>query len=617
MASNGIELVKSVKLYTLDNFTGADQVKTLVGSQGDDIVNIGPVNSAPAQTVNSAATQQVSTIFVSTGDGNDTVNAMKSTVGVMVSAGDGKDWIDGSAFNDYIDAGDGNDVVYAGAGDDTVFGGKGSDYLSGGQGNDTVKGGGDRDFIEGGAGNDALWGNDSSGLDDNARDNFIYRIDQSIKSTDVNLGALWGSDTINDFHAHSNDSNGDVIEMNDFFMRLSDADVTSILNAVSSIIKKNSDGDYVTKGGVLYGDGEDDTTLSNAIIFKDAFNKQGKMTAESPIGIKNASDESIYEMNGLDGAHYRVSVRADYNSEKNDFTVTLDLKNLDNVNDTGARIEIDHVGMLDAQSAFTRETMKLIHGTDKAETYDLSSAAYQAALQGKGANFFGFGGGDTVWGTATDDRLNGNLGDDTLHGNAGNDRLYGDAGNDKLYGDAGNDYLSGGSGNDILDGGANDDQLWGGAGLNFLIGGSGKDQFYFSSGKVVNNKGTLFVPMDTTKTAIVDFEYDTDKIRLGEVFTDYRVSDTALQKQKYVDWLKDHIALQDVSGGEHLTCAVPGAYTTDGKKDLVIYLGTPTEKNALDNAIVVNGNDTFDAEAIVNQLKAGNTQMIDKLFVFG
>src|SRR5688500_15214258 len=73
--------------------------------------------------------------------------------GYYAEAGDGDDWVYGTAWEDNI---------LGGAGADWLYGGNGTDWIWGGEGNDDILGGAARDFLYGEAGNDRIWGGDGN-----------------------------------------------------------------------------------------------------------------------------------------------------------------------------------------------------------------------------------------------------------------------------------------------------------------------------------------------------------------------------------------------------------------------------------------------------------------------
>jgi Ca2+-binding RTX toxin-like protein len=114
--------------------------------------------------------QDVTSIVVNLGDGNDAIDltllAASGFTGltdgsVTINGGAGDDTIAGSAFGDTIDGGDGDDVIDGREGNDLIHGGSGDDQLYGNLGNDVVVPGfggptssSPHDFLAGGDGDD-------------------------------------------------------------------------------------------------------------------------------------------------------------------------------------------------------------------------------------------------------------------------------------------------------------------------------------------------------------------------------------------------------------------------------------------------------------------------------
>lgn len=131
----------------------------------------------------------------------------------------------------------------------------------------------------------------------------------------------------------------------------------------------------------------------------------------------------------------------------------------------------------------------------------------------------------------------GSLSNDSLMGLASNDALWGRSGNDNLNGGSGNDLLIGGSGNDTLMGGTGNDTLdgWGNSGdLDVLTGGLGRDTF------VLGDSWNRSYYTGANNAVITDFDWRSDKIKLGGQASEYRLAfgswgggasmDTALYK---------------------------------------------------------------------------------------
>jgi serralysin len=111
-------------------------------------------------------------LFISSGDGNDTVRAgLRAN---LVYLGTGNDFVNSYAGADTVYGGTGDDTItfyndfpYSGIDNDTAYGGDGNDFIQGEwgydfligeQGNDTLQGGQNNDYLFGGFDNDSLDG---------------------------------------------------------------------------------------------------------------------------------------------------------------------------------------------------------------------------------------------------------------------------------------------------------------------------------------------------------------------------------------------------------------------------------------------------------------------------
>lgn len=74
----------------------------------------------------------------------------------------GNDQLSGTGLSDHIEGGEGDDWINTNAGDDYGYGGDGNDSLYGLGGNDSLAGGLGNDFVEGNNGDDALVGNEGN-----------------------------------------------------------------------------------------------------------------------------------------------------------------------------------------------------------------------------------------------------------------------------------------------------------------------------------------------------------------------------------------------------------------------------------------------------------------------
>lgn len=490
--------------------------------------------TAPTETQDDFIRGSSGADIISAGDGNDRVWAGAGADFVDGGAGDdvlfgesGNDILKGGAGNDRLDGGSDNDTLFGDEGNDWLWGGSGNDSLDGGTGNDLLWGGSGDDKIYGGEGNDWLIG--GSGKDEltggAGRDYFQFWIDNSQKN--LNLGALWGNDTITDFTSGS--PNGDLLDLRTLFERFSDADVEALLQ-----------------------------TLDNPASF-----------IESDDVTINRDDVSALELETLGGEQiqFKISTFDVFGTKQ----VKIEIRNVDNPLDTGATITFENISDLKT-SDFLRETMKVVHGGAGDDTYQASDFDFIAT---KGAKVYGFGGDDTIdMGAATRGvELYGGEGSDDLIGGSSHDRLEGGNGDDTLKGGNGNDSLNGGAGSDTLDGGNGNDILFGGGGSDMLTGGAGNDTFLIGGTVRVDwDAGTAFFNVNTGATTISDFTTG-DKIKFADFIPNWSLQSADL-RQKFVDtWFDDHASVAGndlVIAGDNNGAALGGEWsiTVTGRDDI-------------------------------------------------
>jgi len=182
--STAQQIIKSLGggKVTVGSFTGADSASELAGNKlalftGGGTVNFGNTASNDLKGVKSIVFGDASNVnftlagagakkfkgVISTNDGNDLVT-VDDTKKVFISTGDGNDTVITGDGKDTVATGDGNDSISTGGGNDLVFLGDGSDSA----GSDTVDTGAGNDIVklvgkfvgtaevDGGAGNDKL-----------------------------------------------------------------------------------------------------------------------------------------------------------------------------------------------------------------------------------------------------------------------------------------------------------------------------------------------------------------------------------------------------------------------------------------------------------------------------
>ncbi|MFO0966953.1 MAG: PKD domain-containing protein [Gemmataceae bacterium] len=118
----------------------------IVGTQGDDVIQVNPGGGAPEIKVKLNGTQQtflgVTRIVIHALGGNDNVQVVGGiTLPTEIYGGDGNDTLRGGGGFNLIDGGAGDDVITGGVKNDVLIGGAGADTIDGGQGDDLVLGG--------------------------------------------------------------------------------------------------------------------------------------------------------------------------------------------------------------------------------------------------------------------------------------------------------------------------------------------------------------------------------------------------------------------------------------------------------------------------------------------
>jgi Ca2+-binding RTX toxin-like protein len=133
------------------NLTGVQDLLTMIVDSGDgnDVINGTNLRSGIAFNARGGAGDDI--LFG--GAGNDVLMGEEGRD--IILGNDGNDFISGGDDNDILISGDGNDVILGGDGDDVLSGGRGNDILMAGNGNDNLNGGDGVDFLDGGAGQDS------------------------------------------------------------------------------------------------------------------------------------------------------------------------------------------------------------------------------------------------------------------------------------------------------------------------------------------------------------------------------------------------------------------------------------------------------------------------------
>lgn len=152
--------VEPLEARTLLDAALLDGIWTVRGTAAADAIKLDRDPAQPAalrafinnQLVGTVALDQVKSIRVEAGAGNDTVRIDEANGAITLPT-----FILGGTGDDTLDGGSGRDWLYGGIGDDTLNGGSGDDVLVG-NGSVNAIGGSDRDTLDGGPGNNRLYG---------------------------------------------------------------------------------------------------------------------------------------------------------------------------------------------------------------------------------------------------------------------------------------------------------------------------------------------------------------------------------------------------------------------------------------------------------------------------
>jgi Ca2+-binding RTX toxin-like protein len=474
---------------------------------------------------------------VTSGGGNDHLDASSQVVGVKLDGRDGDDTLIGSAYDDTIRDLLGTNSITGGAGNDNIFvstestvtGGAGIDHVAYrgnsnvtldlaaasiehvtvDEGNDTIDGSamttpliirdlGGSDVLTGGSAGDVIYsssGNDiitGGGGDDHL----------TVVSGNATISGGAGNDVIKSGVGSATiaaGSGNDQIFTSTAFVSLDagtgfdqvfltgSTAVTLDLGATGIEYIKSGSGDDTLDGSsqtaalTIFGNQGNDTITGGAL---DDFLQGG------------SGDDYIDGGSGIDTASYHESARGVFvsllltgsqNTEDGQDTL-IGIENLDGSAYSDTLIGNEAANVLDGGAG--ADLLIGGRGDDSYVIDNLSDRVRERAGEGTDTVLtqlsyelpdfverLVLGGTKNLSGigNAWANTLLGNPGDNYLAGAAGDDHLFGAAGRDYMLGEDGIDLLSGGSGDDYLDGGDGDDRLNSGSGDDVLLGGTGND----------------------------------------------------------------------------------------------------------------------------------------------
>ncbi len=327
----------------------------------------------------------------------------------IISGDRGDDFLDGGSGNDRLDGGDGNDQLYGGDGNDVLIGGNGNDLLFGQDGNDQLYGGAGNDEIHAGGGTakvDGGSGDDTVVVpqkDDSSIGDDKYQIIGG-----AGIDRLILSDVAKEFIAKAP---SEIITLSN------GSTVTGFENYSLYFAARNGATKIVTGAGddhVTTGAGNDwiDTGSGNDIINS------------------NSGDDRIYAGAGNDSVDAGDGANRVYGQDGND-VVSLQLYG-GTIADGGtgedtAKLSNPSGKFAGATFSVSGTRATLSDGTilTNFERYNVSfgngNDVVESVGSALGVNFSGWGGDDTLLGTAGADTLDGGSGSDVLTGGGGDD----------------------------------------------------------------------------------------------------------------------------------------------------------------------------------------------------
>ncbi|WP_311270532.1 calcium-binding protein [Sphingobium sp. WCS2017Hpa-17] len=517
---------------TIQNFEILQRVR---GSAFADTINA--ATQSGALTIDGGAGDDVvttheSSVTVQGGDGNDrlisgsasdrfdggagidTVDYLRSAIGVTVTLGSGGFYgsgadqlrdvenITGSVFDDTLrgneddnlfNASRGNDMLYGNDGNDTLIGAEGDDVLDGGAGNDVLDGGDGTDRLIGGTGDDLYIdrdGNDTiveladAGVDTVATYGASYTLGANLeKLTFLGAGAFQGTGNALDNVVSSILASGDDVLKglggNDSLFAGGGNDMLDGGTGADQMYGGLGNDSYVVDdaGDQVYeqaGEGYDVVTAS--IGYTLTANVEALRLVDLTAGVDargNALDNVLNAVwvNGPLAAGTQIRLYGEGGNDE-----LLGSRHGDYL-DGGAGIDRMSGGGGDDTYVVDDAGDVVIEQANAGYDTVIASSAYRLGAHVEALRLVNLTAGVDAHGNAQDNAISaagvtGSLAAGTQI------RLYGEDGNDSIVGSRFGDLLDGGAGNDILDGGAGADRL---------VGGLGNDTYY------VDNAGDVVV----------------------------------------------------------------------------------------------------------------------------
>lgn len=549
-----------------DVLAGNDQVNTLIGGAGNDVLmgSVGGTGDTLAGDLDAVSSSLLGGVDTVSYDGMTSAALIASLVTntVIVSA-------------TQVDKLVGIENITGGGGNDTITGNSEANILTGGAGNDTLEGGLGADQLVGGA------GIDTASYANAAAVSGATGITASLLTPNVNTGEAAGDTYRGDSETSNSIENLLGSAFNDTLT--GDAAANTLSGGAGNDLLDGGAGNDILQGGA-----GNDTLLASAGA--DTFDGGAdtdtvSYAAISAIQTIDLTNQTLGQGLGDGDVFVAGSIEKVLGGSGNDTFVISGTNNVFLDGGTGTNT----ISFVNASSAVTASLKTLVsssllytniqnitgsanndtlEGDDSVNTIDggagsdtATFASYTTAVTASLATNTATAGGtsDTL---ISIENLTGGNGDDSLTGDAAANTLNGGVGNDTLVGGSGADILLGGAGNDTLNGGADDDILIGGAGADTFTGGGGNDTVSYA------NSSALTIDMSTPASGTGDAQgdvFDADiSVVLGSAGADTFVGRATNETFK-------------AGAGDDLVKGSAGADTLDGEAgtgDTIDYTGS-------------------------------------------
>ena len=566
-------------------------------------------NGANSAVLEALAALATSDLTVTSGTGNDTINADLLGESIVVDSGAGDDSILGSDQADTINAGSGNDTIDGGVGNDSLLGGDGNDVflyanlefvaaetVNGGTGTNTVL------FqVNGQTVVDADFANKS---------NINAIVFQEGNNTLVASGLAAAATSALTVTSGSGD---DTIEA-----LLLGESLTVDAGDGSNTIYGSSQADSITAGfdndSIESSAGSDTVNAGNGNNYVDASLGANSVTAGSgnDTVLADIGNDTVSVGDGdniINASSGNNSVTA---GTGNDLVVVLGGNDTVSVGDgdntvvagDGANSVVAGSGADVISSGAGNDT---ILAGDGANTISAGNGA-NSVVSGSGADDILTGAGnDSISAGDGNNTVQSGDGQDTVITGSGDDLIAGNGvGADSVQAGAGSDTVDGNNGSDTIDGGDGDDLIQGNAAADNLFGGNGNDTFFYEDGEFIaaetvnGGTGVNAIQLNVDGQVIADAAF-ANKSNLSQIGTSN--GDNSLTLGALAAAATANLTVLTGSGNDTVNASALGealSVESGAGSDSI------TGSSQADTILASDGNDTIAGGAGIDSILAGN-----------